>query len=94
MQKPHYAMKRPGELGGVNAPSFDAVHFKEFTVDFNKSKKSVEHINKELLQHGIQGGKNLKGMFPELNETALYCVTEVHSQQDIDRLVETLEEVL
>jgi glycine dehydrogenase subunit 1 len=94
MQKSHYAMKRLGEIGGVNAPSFDAVHFKEFTVDFNKSKKSVEHINKELLQHGIQGGKNLKGMFPELNETALYCVTEVHSQQDIDRLVETLEEVL
>ncbi|TFG11683.1 aminomethyl-transferring glycine dehydrogenase subunit GcvPA [Candidatus Thorarchaeota archaeon] len=94
MQKSHYAMKKLGEIGGVNTPAFDAVHFKEFTVDFNECSKSVDDINKELLRHDIQGGKNLKYMFPELDETALYCVTEIHSQQDIDRLVATLEEVL
>ncbi len=32
--------------------------------------------------------------FPELEETALYCVTEMHTKRDIDRLVSVLGEAL
>jgi len=32
--------------------------------------------------------------FPELGNSALYCVTEVHTQDDIDRLVAALKEVV
>ena len=32
--------------------------------------------------------------FPWLGESALYCFTEVHTKEDIDQLVSTLEEVL
>jgi glycine dehydrogenase subunit 1 len=32
--------------------------------------------------------------FPALGQSALYAVTEIHSQADIDRLAATLQEVL
>ena len=88
----HYAMRRIGELTGVRAPIFSSYHFKEFTVSFEE--KSVEEIHRGLLARGIHGGKSLIEEFPELGETALYCVTELHSKEDIDLLVSALEEVL
>ena len=51
-------------------------------------------INQALLARGIFGGKDLSGEFPELGQSALYCVSEVHTKDDIDRLVVALEEVL
>jgi len=46
------------------------------------------------LQHKIHGGKDISKEFPELGQTALYCVTEVHSRDEIERLAEVLAEVL
>ena len=94
MERSHYAMMKLSELPGVAAPVFKSTHFKEFAVDFSESKKSVSDINKSLLKSGIQGGKPLIEEFPSLGESALYCVTEIHSQEDIDRLALVLEEVL
>jgi len=88
----HYATRRIGELPGVRAPLFNSYHFKEFTVSFEE--KTVEEIHTGLLSRGIHGGKSLVEEFPELGETALYCVTELHSKEDIDLLVSALEEVL
>ncbi len=88
----HYAMRRIGELPNVRAPLFNSFHFKEFTVSFRG--KTVEEVNKELLASRIQGGLPIKGDFPELGDTALYCVTEMHSKRDIDRLVTALGEAL
>ena len=42
-------------------------------------------INKKLRKHKIFGGKDLSA--EGMKQCALYCVTEVHSDQDIDRLV-------
>ncbi len=44
------------------------------------------------LAHGYQGGKPLKQDFPELGESALFCVTEMHTKEDIDGLVTALKE--
>ena len=93
MTKSHYAMRVLSRLDGVKAPLLDATHFKEFTVNFDSPGKSAAEIHSELLKRGIQGGKILTE-FPELGETALYCVTEVHSRQDIDFLADALREVL
>ena len=87
-----YAMRRIGELPGVRAPVFNSFHFKEFTVRFRS--KSVEEAHLHLLDRRIHGGKSLVNEFPELEETALYCVTEAHTKRDIDRLVSALGEVL
>ncbi|HET9660771.1 MAG TPA: aminomethyl-transferring glycine dehydrogenase subunit GcvPA [Thermomicrobiales bacterium] len=94
LQRANYAMRRLNELPGVNAPVFDAAHFKEFVVDFDATGRSVADINTALRAKGIFGGHDLSGDFPQLGQSALYCVTEVHSKADIDRLVSALEEVL
>jgi glycine dehydrogenase subunit 1 len=54
----------------------------------------VAAVNRALLAKGILGGKDLSREFPELGQSALYCVSEVHSQADIDRLVGILQEVV
>ena len=71
----------------------NAPHFREFVVNFEGSGKSVSQVNQALLGRGIFGGKDLSDEFPGLGQSAVYCVTEIHSQADIDRLVEALAEV-
>jgi glycine dehydrogenase subunit 1 len=86
----HYAIRRINDLDGVKAPIFNSYHFKEFTVRY--TKKRAAEVNKVLLAHGYQGGKPLKPEFPELGESALFCVTEMHTKKDIDGLVAALKE--
>jgi glycine dehydrogenase subunit 1 len=92
--KARYTMQQLARIEGVEAPVFDSPHFKEFTVNFDETQKKVQTINEDLLYYGVHGGKNIATEFPALGETALYCVTEIHSKQDIDRLVTALREVL
>ena len=94
MQRARYAMKRLGQINGVRV-LFEKSHiFKEFVVNFDITGKSVATVNRALLERGIFGGKDLCVEFPELGQSALYCVTEVHTQADIDRLVKSLQEVI
>lgn len=78
----------------VMAPIFNAAHFKEFTVNFDQTGITVEEVNKQLLKQHIQGGKNISEEFPELGQTALYCVTEVHSKMEIDDLADAIERIV
>jgi glycine dehydrogenase subunit 1 len=94
MTRARYAMQRIDTIDGVRAPVFRSPHFKEFVVGFGGTGRSVAEINQALLGRGIFGGKDLSTEFPELGQSALYCVTEVHTQDDIERLVETLKEVV
>ncbi len=87
-----YAIRKINNLPGVRAPIFSSFHFKEFTVCFNGI--TVEDVNRGLLDRQLHGGKSLVNEFPDLDETALYCVTELHTKKDIDRLVSSLAEVL
>jgi len=94
MQRSCYAMAKISEIEGVRAPVFRSAHFKEFVVNFDDAGKTVEEINKELLGHRIFGGKDLTREFPELGNSALYCVTEVHTKEDIDGLANSIKEVV
>jgi glycine dehydrogenase subunit 1 len=94
MTRARYAMLRLDRLAEVRAPGFDAPHFHEFVVDFNDTGRTVAEIHAALLQRGILGGKDLSREFPTLGQSALYCVTEIHTQADIDWLVAALEEVV
>ena len=94
MKNSYYAMKKLSEIPGIRAPLFQSPHFEEFTVKFERSDKTIRDLNKELLSKGIQGGKDISQEFPELGNTALYCTTEVHSKEDIDRLASALAEVV
>jgi len=94
MQKSQYAIGALSEIKGVKGSRFHTVGFKEFVVDFSATGKTVAEIHEKLLAKGIFGGKDLSKEFPELGESALYCVTEVHLKQDIDALVNALKEIV
>lgn len=94
LQKSQYAIKEISKIKGVKGSKFNSVGFKEFIVDFNDTNKTVSIINEELLKMGIFGGKDLSKDFPELGQSALYCVTEIHLKQDIDTLVRGLKKIL
>lgn len=94
MQKSQYAVKQLNSIKNVKGSLFNSCFFKEFVVDFNATGKSVEEINKRLLEKGIFGGLDLSKKFPELGQCALYCVTEVITKEDIDRLVSSIKEVV
>jgi glycine dehydrogenase subunit 1 len=89
-----YAMQEMDQIAGVNAPLFSSPHFREFVVNFDDTGKSVAEVNQALLAREIFGGKDLSLEYPELGQSALYCITEVHTKADIDRLVVTLKEVV
>ena len=93
LQRSHFAMRQIRSIKGVRAPLFDAPHFKEFVVNFDDTGKTVAEINRMLVKFGIYGGHDLSGDFPGLGQSALYCVTEIHTQADIDRLATVLAEV-
>ncbi|MBL7063640.1 MAG: aminomethyl-transferring glycine dehydrogenase subunit GcvPA [Anaerolineae bacterium] len=94
MSRSRYAMVQIDKIKGVEAPVLQSPHFKEFVVSFDGSGKTVAEINQALLTREIFGGKDLTKEFPELGNSALYCVTEVHTKDDIDRLVDALSEVV
>ena len=93
MQRSRYAAQTLNAINGVTAPVLSATYFKEFVVRF-ETGKTVKTINQALVQSGIFGGIELTTQFPELGESALFCVTELHTKTDIDYLAETLEDVL
>ncbi len=94
MARARYAMLQLDRIPGVRAPLFRSPHFQEFVVRFYATGKTVAEINQALLARGIFGGKDLSHEFPELGQSALYCVSEVHTQEDIDRLAAALKEVV
>jgi glycine dehydrogenase subunit 1 len=92
--KANYAMHLLSNIPKVRTPIFKSAHFKEFTVNFDQTHLTVKDVNKRLLEHQIQGGKDLSEEFPELGQTALYCVTEIHSQEEIQRLATSLKKIV
>ncbi|WP_454854143.1 aminomethyl-transferring glycine dehydrogenase subunit GcvPA [Rhizobium binxianense] len=93
LENSHSAARKIETVGGVRITR-PAGFFKEFLIDFSATGKTVAAINRALLDHGIFGGIDLSGDDPALGQTALYCVTEVHADADIDRLAAALTEVL
>jgi glycine dehydrogenase subunit 1 len=94
LQKANYAVKRLSNIPKIKANKFESTFFKEFVIDFNETGRTVAQINKALLEKGIFGGFDLSKEHPELGQSALYCVTEVHSKSELDKLAEALEEIL
>ncbi|USK36479.1 aminomethyl-transferring glycine dehydrogenase subunit GcvPA (plasmid) [Bacillus sp. F19] len=94
MQNSQYAVKKLNEIPGIKGSRLNSPFFKEFIVDINGTNLSVETINERLLERKIFGGKDLSKEFPEYGQAALYCVTEIHSQEDIDQLIAALEEIV
>lgn len=80
-------------LDGVSVRHRGSI-FKEFVVDFSTSGKTVAQINAGLLKRGVLGGHDLTGSHDGVDGCALYCVTEVISEDDVALLLGALAEVI
>lgn len=93
MRNAQYAAKKLAQIPGVSLRFADPF-FEEFVLDFSRSGKTVAEINKALLAKNIFGGKDLSKEFDWIGECAMYCVTEIHMKEDIDRLAAELAAIL
>ncbi len=91
VSRARYAAHLLSEIPGVSVP-FGGT-FKEFVVTFDGTGKTVAEINDGLRARGIFGGKDISAEGLGLGQSALYCVTEVHSAADIRTLADALKEV-
>ncbi|MBE0526456.1 MAG: glycine dehydrogenase, partial [Candidatus Thorarchaeota archaeon] len=91
--KAAYAAKQLNAIIGVKAPAIGESIWNEFVVQFENGITATQ-VHEGLLHHGLQGGKILNRDFPGLGESMLFCVTEIHTQQDIDKLVQTVEDIV
>ncbi len=94
MQRVQYAIELLSQIKGIYVPVIKSPCFKEFVVDFEGTGKTVREINRELLSRQIFGGKDISQEFPVYGNSALYCITEVHTKEDIKKLALALEEIL
>ncbi len=87
--KAAYTVRRLNDIAGVRAPVFNSKHFKEFCVRFPVPYRG---LYKYLLEKGVLGGYYVGDKFSWLGESALFCVTETHSLEDIKILIDLIEE--
>ena len=66
---------------------FTSPFYNEFVVKADDIKKA----NEKLIANGIMPGLDLGKYCPELGNTMLICVTELHTKEDIDKLVSVLK---
>ena len=81
LAKAHYAASR------LNL-QFSGPFFNEFVVTLGPG--DADEKLQALREKKILAGLDLRPFYPELGEAVLLCVTEVHSKEQIDQLVEEL----
>jgi glycine dehydrogenase subunit 1 len=92
VSRSHYLAQRLADRTDLRVV-FPSRFFKELVVNFDGTGKTVAEVNRRLRDHRIFGGKDLSSEFPELGQSALYAVTEIHTQANLDYLVDALREV-
>jgi len=93
LQKTAYAIDKLSEVDAISVHPFGGSVFQEFVVNFDKCQMTVREVNKALLKKGIFGGKDLSKDFPQYGQSALYCIGEMTSADEIDRLAAALSEI-
>ncbi|MDW7674112.1 MAG: aminomethyl-transferring glycine dehydrogenase subunit GcvPA [Bacillota bacterium] len=84
--KATYTLDKLEQIGLTR--KFSKPFFKEFVVT---GDKNIKEINKGLLSQKIIGGLDLSRFYPQLQNSALVCVTEVKTKEKIDQFVAAWE---
>jgi len=79
LAKAHY-------LGGKVKLKFSGPYFNEFVASTNG--RTPEQINDALLKNKIIGGLPLKKFYPELDNSMLFCATEMSRRDQMDAVAE------
>ena len=85
LQKAYYLFSSLADAGVKIL--FNAPFYNEFVVKVDNAKK----VNLELLNNGIIGGLELGKYYPLLSDCLLFCVTELNTREEIDKLVDLLK---
>jgi len=86
IHKAQFLKKQLLELSGWKEV-FSAPVYNEFVLRCPDSKKA----NEKLKNEGIVGGYELQRDYPELENTLLFCATEMISKADIDKVAKILQ---
>lgn len=89
LQKAHYAFRQVTGIPGFEA-AFSSPFFDEFVI---KLPVSTQKLQQHCVQADIIGGYDLSQVYPDMENCMLFCVTEMRTKEDIDRLVAVLKEV-
>jgi len=87
----NYLSSKINELSNFESPVFTGAHYNEFTVRVMKG--TIADVAEKLLKKDIVGGYSLTKCQPELGETATFCVTEMHTMDEINQLLDALKEI-
>ncbi|MFZ2053256.1 MAG: aminomethyl-transferring glycine dehydrogenase subunit GcvPA [Candidatus Aminicenantales bacterium] len=90
IQKANYALDRLCSIKGVSR-KFSGPIFNEFVLEFEGGYRKIED---HLLRNGVLGGLALGPDYPGLEDCGLFCVTEAHRKDDIDRLARLVAEAV
>ncbi|MCX5777953.1 MAG: aminomethyl-transferring glycine dehydrogenase subunit GcvPA [Elusimicrobia bacterium] len=88
-QKCRYAFEKIIAVPGFSPAFANQIFFNECAV---KTTKNIQHLQKLLLKNGILGPMGLARWYPEFADVVLFCVTEIRTKEEIDRLVEVLKQ--
>jgi glycine dehydrogenase subunit 1 len=87
VQKAGYALSKLKEAGFKQV--FNQPFYNEFVVKCDDVKK----VNELLLKKKIVGGLELEKYYPDLKNCLLFCVTEMISKKEIDRMVRVFKKI-
>ncbi len=88
----HYAAKVLSEVRGASSPHFSGAFFKEFVVSYERAKAKA--VFRGLANRGIMAGYPIDKAMGVGAEAGCFCVTEIHTSDDILRLRDALKEVI
>jgi glycine dehydrogenase subunit 1 len=84
----HFAAERISRISGIKSPHFNGAFFKEFVVSYEKM--NAFDVYTRLAENGILAGFPVG---PEMGlgvEAGSFCVTEIHTKDDIEKLATTM----
>jgi len=87
LQKAHYLSSSLADAGVEIV--FNGAFYNEFVVKVDNAK----NVNLELLNNGIIGGLELGKYYPSLSNCLLFCVTELNTREEMDKLVDIFRNI-
>ncbi len=91
--KSAYAARKLDAIPGIEAPAIGEYIWKNFVIRFSNGM-SAEYVFQELLKSGIQCGVVLDNDKQWAKESLLLSVTEFHSLEKIDNLIQSLQSIV
>src|SRR5690606_35409217 len=88
-----YAMQQIGQVESVTVPFAESPHWREFIIRIEKSDITINGLARSLLERGIYGPVDMT-QHMNAGQVGLVCVTEQHTQDDIDHLVSEVRSIL